>query len=146
VCLTDLMATCADIVDAKLPDTAGEDSVSILPVLLGTADKPIREATIHHSINGSFSIRQGDWKLNLCPGSGGWSSPRPGKAPKGAPPIQLFNLADDIAEKSNVADANPEVVKRLVSVLERYVDQGRSTPGAAQKNDAKIDIYKGNKP
>src|SRR5207249_3456167 len=31
ICLTDLMATCADILGVKLPDNAGEDSLSILP-------------------------------------------------------------------------------------------------------------------
>ena len=42
-CLNDLMATCAELLGAKLPDNAGEDSVSILPVLLGTATGPVRE-------------------------------------------------------------------------------------------------------
>ena len=31
ICLTDLMASCADLLAAKLPDNAGEDSISILP-------------------------------------------------------------------------------------------------------------------
>ena len=53
---------------AKLPDNAGEDSVSLLPALEGRADKPLREAVVHHSINGSFAIRQGKWKLELCSG------------------------------------------------------------------------------
>ncbi len=35
VCLTDLLATAAAIVDTKLPADAGEDSVNILPALLG---------------------------------------------------------------------------------------------------------------
>jgi hypothetical protein len=39
VCLNDLMATCAEVVGAKLPDRAAEDSVSILPDLLGTAKR-----------------------------------------------------------------------------------------------------------
>ena len=76
ICLTDLLATCADILGAKLPANAGEDSVSILPALEGKATAPLREATVHHSANGSFSIRQGKWKLELCPGSGGWSPTR----------------------------------------------------------------------
>ena len=63
ICLNDLMATCADIVGAKLPDDAGEDSVSILPDLLGTAKSPVREATIHQSPKGDLAIRQGFWKL-----------------------------------------------------------------------------------
>ena len=63
VCLTDLFATCAEILGSRLPDTAAEDSVSFLPALLGTATGPLREAIVHHSINGSFAIRQGRWKL-----------------------------------------------------------------------------------
>lgn len=48
-CLTDLMATSAEIVGAKLPDNAGEDSVSLLPVLLGTAKTRARghRASLH---------------------------------------------------------------------------------------------------
>ncbi|OYV04906.1 MAG: hypothetical protein CFE26_14385, partial [Verrucomicrobiales bacterium VVV1] len=71
----DLFASCAGILDKTLPDTMAEDSVSILPALEGKATEPIHEAVVHHSINGSFAIRQGNWKLELCPGSGGWSAP-----------------------------------------------------------------------
>jgi hypothetical protein len=46
---------------------------------------PIREATVHHSINGSFASRKGDWKLIFAAGSGGWSFPTPGKAEEGLP-------------------------------------------------------------
>ncbi len=73
LCLTDLMATAADIVGAKLPANAAEDSVSFLPALLGTDKAPLREAVVHHSINGSFAVRQANWKLELCRDSGGWT-------------------------------------------------------------------------
>ncbi len=135
ICLTDLMATAAEVLNINLPDNAGEDSVSILPALLGEANKPLREATVHHSINGSFAIRQDKWKLVLCPGSGGWSAPRPGKAPKGAPSVQLFDIDVDVAEQNNVQAEHPEVVSRLTALLQGYVDHGRSTPGKPQKND-----------
>jgi arylsulfatase A len=141
VCLTDLMATAAEITGVKLPDNAGEDSVSILPDLLQTATKPVREATVHHSINGSFSIRQGKWKLELCPGSGGWSDPRPGSdKAKTLPPVQLYDLNKDIGERNNVCDDHPEVVERLKKLLQRYVDRGRSTPGEPQENHSKVSI------
>ncbi|NRB28472.1 MAG: sulfatase, partial [Roseibacillus sp.] len=52
ICLTDLMRTCADVIGKPLPETAGEDSVSILPALVGARLRgPLREATVHHSIN-----------------------------------------------------------------------------------------------
>jgi len=86
VCLVDLLATCADILGVELPDNAGEDSVSNLPIWDGSSlDASVREATVHHSFNGSFSIRKGKWKLEMCPGSGGWSYPRPGKECEGLP-------------------------------------------------------------
>jgi len=131
----DLLATCATLVDAKLPDAAGEDSVSVLSVLTGeSAGTPLHDALVHHSINGSFAIRQGDWKLCLCPDSGGWSDPKPGKAPAGSPPFQLFNLKDDPAEETNLFAAHPEIVQKLGAQLARIIASGRSTPGAPQKN------------
>lgn len=140
ICLNDFFATCADILDQPLPDSAAEDSVSFLPALEGRI-LPGREALVHHSINGSFAIRQGDWKLALCPDSGGWSQPRPG-SPEASklPGVQLYNLASDLGETNNVAAEHPDVVRRLASLLERYVAQGRSTPGPAQTNTAPVQL------
>jgi arylsulfatase A-like enzyme len=143
VCLVDLMTTCADILGVRLPADAGEDSVSLLPALLGQTKHPLREAVVHHSNNGSFSIRQGGWKLELCPDSGGWSDPRPGSAEAAKlPPLQLYDLHNDVAEKRNVAADHPEVVERLTRLLEKYVAEGRSTPGASQKNTGAVEIRK----
>jgi arylsulfatase A len=142
-CLTDLIATCAEIVGAKLPDDAGEDSVSLLPALLGKADKPLHEAIVHHSINGSFAIREGNWKLELCSGSGGWSLPKPGTAAaQKLPPVQLYDMTADIGEKANLQGDHTEVIDRLTRLLEKYVADGRSTPGVPQKNDAPIQLWK----
>lgn len=142
ICLTDLMATCADLLGAKLPDNAGEDSVSILPALLGQSDKPLREAIVHHSIDGNFAIRQGQWKLELCPGSGGWSEPKSGSPKaKGLPAVQLYDMTRDVAEQTNLQAQHPEIVDRLTKLLERYVTDGRSTPGTPQKNDGTINLH-----
>ncbi len=145
VCLVDLFATCADILGQPVADSAAEDSVSILPNLLGTAQGPVREAVVHHSINGSFAIRQGDWKLNLCPGSGGWSNPRPPKKGEKLPEVkdwvQLYDLAADPAETKNVAGEHPETVARLTKLAQQYIDNGRSTPGANQQNTGETYLY-----
>ena len=122
ICHNDLMATCAELLGAKLPPTAGEDSVSILPDLLGTAKGPVREATVHQSGRGDLAIRQGPWKLVFL------------KSGERA----LYNLKADLGETQNVAAANPDVVKRLTGLMERYISNGRSTPGAAQKNKVQI--------
>jgi len=143
ICLTDFMATCAEMVGAKLPAHAAEDSVSILPALLGQAANPLREAVVHHSINGSFAIRQGSWKLILSSSSAGWSDPRPNSpAAKALPPVQLYDLARDVGEKTNVQAENPEVVERLTKLLEKYVAEGRSTSGARQQNAVPIELWK----
>ena len=143
ICHTDLMATCADMLEVKLPDNCGEDSVSILPALLGTDKAPLRESVVHHSINGSFAIRQGHWKLELCADSGGWSVPTPGSnEANGLPAIQLYDLRADLAESQNVQTANPEVVSRMTKSLAQIIANGRSTPGPTQSNDAAIKMSK----
>ncbi|MCA8947970.1 MAG: arylsulfatase [Planctomycetes bacterium] len=139
ICLTDLLRTCADVLGEPLPDDAGEDSVSMLPAWLGRDEAPLREATVHHSINGAFAIRQGHWKLALCPGSGGWSDPKPAAARRQHLPLmQLYDLDADPGERDNVAAAHPEIVQRLTDLLASYVTRGRSTPGAAQQNDREV--------
>ena len=141
ICLTDLFATCAGILEQKLPDAAAVDSVSILPALTGQATAPLREAVVSHSINGSFAIRQGLWKLELCADSGGWSDPKPGTpAAAKLPPVQLYDLASDIAEAHNVAAEHPEMVARLTQMLEKIVADGRSTPGPPQANTEPVSI------
>ena len=137
------MATTAEIISETLPANVAEDSLSFLPTLLGQTDKPSRETLVSHSINGSFAIREGEWKLCLCPGSGGWSAPRPGQKDTDLPPVQLFNLRDDIGEKTNLHDQHPEIVNRLTKLLEKYVADGRSTPGDPQKNAVTVQIRKG---
>ncbi len=135
LCLSDFTATMAEITSYDLPDNAAEDSVSSLPVWNDTAKEPVREATVHHSITGKFSIRKGKWKLEMCPCSGGWSYPQKRlDVIKEMPPIQLYNLESDIGETNNVHEKHPEVVKELKALLTDYIKRGRSTPGEKQKN------------
>lgn len=144
ICLTDFMATAADLLGAKLPATAAEDSFSFLPELLGTG-RTRRDAIVHHSIQGKFALRQGPWKLELCAGSGGWGSPKDSEARKQKlPEVQLYDLSNDLSEKQNVQSAHPDVVQRLTALLERVVADGRSTSGPPQHNEAAVDIRKAN--
>lgn len=127
-CLTDLMATCAAITGQALPRDAGEDSYNLLPALTGRAKAPIRDAIVHHSVEGVFAIRQGTWKLILGLGSGGFSPPKTVEVARGGPAGQLYDLAEDPGEKHNLYQARPEVVGRLTGLLERYQKQGYSRP------------------
>ncbi len=136
ICTTDLMATVADIIDYSLPDDAAEDSYSFLPVLLSEDyQRPIREATVHHSIDGRFAIRQGDWKLILWPGSGGWSYPRNNEISEDMPKFQLYNLKNDPSEENNLFNDNPAKENELKELMAKYIEQGRSTPGKKQDNE-----------
>ena len=142
----DLFATCAEILGAPLPATAAEDSVSFLAHLRGEKSAPPRPPLVNHSADGEFAIREGKWKLLLCPGSGGWSAPtatpsqwlpvEPADLSQ-LPPFQLYDLAADPAETKNLAAAHPEIVQRLGRMLREMVERGRSTPGAAQPVDTR---------
>jgi arylsulfatase A len=129
ICHTDLMATLAAILEKPLPQNAAEDSYNILPAWFEEAyDPPLREATVHHSIDGSFAIRQGKWKLVLCAGSGGWSQPKNQQAiEEGLAAMQLYDLNLDPGEENNLFDQHPEVVRRLSDLLQKYQEEGRST-------------------
>ncbi|MDO8544542.1 MAG: arylsulfatase [Opitutaceae bacterium] len=141
ICLTDLITTMAEITGARIPATAAEDSFSFLPDLLGTGHGA-RRSIVHHSIHGRFALREGPWKLEFCPGSGGWAKPIDADAKaQGLPDIQLYDLSKDIAEQHNLQAARPEIVQRLTAQLRDFVERGRSTPGPARKNDAAIDLF-----
>ena len=125
-CLTDLMATVSELVGTGLQDNEGEDSCSLLPALLNRKHGPIREAVVHHSVDGVFSIRKGEWKLILGLGSGGFSNPKKINPEPGGPQGQLYNLAKDPAESENLWLKHPVVVAQLTALLEKYRKQGHS--------------------
>ncbi|MEQ1876807.1 MAG: arylsulfatase [Bdellovibrionia bacterium] len=101
VCLNDLMATAAEIVGAKIPDNAGEDSVSLVPELLGTAKNAVREATVHQSMAGDLAIRKGPWKLVFL---------KDGER-------VLYNLETDLSETNDVLADNLEVAAKLTALM-----------------------------
>ena len=138
VCLTDLMATCATLSGTTIPRDAAEDSFDILPALLGQAgDKPIREYTLHQTISLALAIRHGDWKYLDHKGSGGNNYERKGEwglkqfaLPERAPDAlgQLYNLANDPGETTNLYNEHPKIVKKLKAKLEAFKKSGRSSP------------------
>ena len=139
----DLLATFADLLGVPVAPEVGEDSVSFLPVLSGKTVEGARRSLVNHSINGSFALRDGEWKACFCAGSGGWSAPRPGSPEEaGLPEVQLYNLKDDPSEQHNLALKFPERVAAMRAGLEALVAKGRSTPGPEQANDVPVKISK----
>ena len=115
-----------NILKVDLPANAGEDSYSILPVLLGEKlAKPLREATIMTPWSAFKSVRQGPWKLILGNNSGGYSLKR-----KIDTPGQLYNLDDDPGETTNLHAKHPDKVKALTAIVKKYESSGRSAPPA----------------
>jgi arylsulfatase A len=126
----DVMATLADILGVALPATAGEDSFSLLPLFTG-ADRPVREHAVScEGHRGTPGLRSGPWKLVCLPD------------PKAGTDVMLFNLDDDPGERKNLAAEQPDRVADMKALLRKLIDDGRSTPGAPQKNDVPVRIWK----
>ena len=141
---TDLMATCANIINYDLAENEGEDSYSLMSFFENKPNEKTRKDGIHHSINGSFAIRKDDWKLIMAAGSAGWSFPNPRQvqAIDTLPPVQLYNLQNDPAETTNLQAVESQKVAELTELLVNYIQNGRSTKGNPQKNDNFEDDWK----
>jgi arylsulfatase A len=124
IVLTDIMATVAAALGVALPDDAAEDSVDLGPVMRGQEHPPLHDAIVNHSISGQFAVRAGSWKLCFCAGSGGWSSPKDGPALRqGLPKLQLYDLATDPSETTNLVEEDPERVARMTALLREVVER-----------------------
>jgi arylsulfatase A-like enzyme len=115
----DVMATVAEVLGVKLPDTAGEDSYSLMPLFKGSR-APVRAHAISCGVSGVQGLRQGPWKL-VCTAT-----------------PQLFNLDQDLGEKNDVAAAQPERVAGMLALREKLITEGRSTPGRPLQNDVEV--------
>jgi arylsulfatase A-like enzyme len=118
----DLMATLADILDQPLPEDAGEDSFSFLPLLKGRQE-PVREHAVSTGCDGLPSFRLGPWKYIA------------------KSPPELYQLEEDLSEKNNLAQMDAGRVRELQEVFESIIRKGRSNPGTPQKNDQKVVRY-----
>jgi len=136
VCLTDIMATVAAIIEDKLPNNVAEDSYNILPALLGGSE-PVRQYTLHQTMSLALAIRKGQWKYLDHKGSGGNNYNRGGEwgmkqfaLPEKAPSAfgQLYDLETDPGETTNLYLEKPEIVAELKSKLEEFKRTRRSAP------------------
>jgi arylsulfatase A-like enzyme len=115
----DIIATVGDILQAKLPTNAAEDSFSFLPLLKGSST-PTRQNAISCAAAGTPGLRLGSWKYIPTQ------------------PAQLYDLSSDLGETKNLAAEQPERVAEMKILLEKLIRDGRSTLGEAQKNDVEV--------
>lgn len=131
LCLTDLLATCAAIVGAELPATAGPDSCNALPALL--SQKGLRGNAVLQAPKNALAVRQGDW-VWINARRGNKAEPEWFQNERGYTPNphdgQLYNLREDPAQRHNQFPEQPEKVRELTELLQKITAEGRSAPAA----------------
>ena len=161
--LNDFMATFAELTEVKISDNQAPDSISFAKLLRQPKAEGTRQNLVMQSVV-SFAVRDGNWKLCLCPGAGTpagqnyakGNDPSPDVAWRKAlgrfdgnlkekdllraPFVQLFDLANDPHEDKNLAAKHPDRVSKMVALLKKQIKNGRSTPGPKLKNDKNIRI------
>ncbi|MGD8501460.1 MAG: sulfatase-like hydrolase/transferase, partial [Phycisphaerales bacterium] len=115
ISLTDMMSTFAEFLDYSLPDSAAEDSISVLPAILGDEDRKIRRPALiadtggHVSELGNYSIRRGKWKLIEI-------NSQPSSEQK-TPIFELYDMEKDPYETTNLAVDHRGVVEKMERLL-----------------------------
>lgn len=137
VCLTDWIATCASILEDELPDEAAEDSIDMLPDLLGQSlNSPLRQSVILQSYDGMLALRRGDWKYIRGAGGGGFDQKHrdiigiPHTADREVssadPAEQLYFMKNDIGESTNISHEHSERMEQMRKELEQLIQTGRT--------------------
>jgi len=135
LCLNDVYATCAELLEKKIPVDAAVDSYSFLGTLLSKKEFNPRSSIVHHSVHGEFAYREGPWKLI-------YQMPTESRVTsRGKRTIaRLYNLDVDEGETNDVAGMHPELVGEMTRALNQIIQNGRSTAGPALENDVSVDF------
>ncbi len=125
----DLLPTVVALAGGTVPAAPAIDGRDISPLLFGKSTQSAREAHYYFSGYKLQAVRQGPWKLAIAPQSEamgqGVESDASGKAPR------LYNLDQEIGERTNHADGHPEVVAKLQVLASRMdAEIGGNTPSA----------------
>ncbi len=121
----DILPTIARLIGAPLPEQK-IDGLDIWPLFAGEPGAKNPHSGYYHYYKQSElqAVRSGDWKLVFAHDSRTMQGQAPGK--DGIPgkyrnekvEPALYDLRHDVEEKTNVAAANPEVVRRLEALAE----------------------------
>jgi len=138
ICITDVLATLAHILEVPLPKGNAEDSFDALRAF--TEEKPgapVRDHVILQSAHTTYAIRQDDWKLVERAGAPSVEPRNKKKAEleskrkKGSPQQdELFNLKSDPGEQTNVFAEHQEIASSLKRRLDEARQAGLTRPGA----------------
>lgn len=123
-CTMDLLPTLCAILGREVPTARPVDGRSILDLMKGVAGaKTPHEFYLYYSAKGDLAaIRQGEWKLHADLPCFGYANTGESKEylerlkQKPYAP-ELFNLKDDVGEKTDLAAEKKEIVERLQALL-----------------------------
>ncbi|GAB6165876.1 arylsulfatase [Thermostilla marina] len=124
VCHVDFLASFADLLDRPLPDDAAPDSFNVLPALLGQSPKG-REYLVEQAK--TLALRKGPWKY-IRPSNGPKMNTNTNIELGNDPQPQLYNLAEDIGERTNLAEKYEELTRSLGEKLQQDTEAGRTRP------------------
>jgi len=125
ICTTDIMATMASILEISDDKNTMEDSFDFSNELINRQrNNPRRSSIIHHAIDGTFAIRQAEWKLILGKDAAGFSRSLKIEGIPVNTDGQLYNLKEDPSEKNNLYDTFPDKVKALTHLLNEHKNKG----------------------
>jgi len=140
ICLTDLLATLASILNVRLPKGAAEDSFDVSRAFTeAKPGLPVRDHVILQAADATYAIRMGDWKLVERTETPAFEPRNRKKADaaakkaKAAPKHdELFNLREDPSEARDVFSAHAERARQLKQRLQSARDSGVTRPGAVE--------------
>ena len=128
VCTIDLCASFAKLTGQSLAEPACVDSLDVMDALLGKAGAEGRDHFVSQNNNGlAMGLRVGNWKLQRYyeKFTKNHIVERKLKKTK-VPQFQLFDLANDPAEKNNLIAKHPDVADRMKARLKQIVERGRT--------------------
>ena len=114
--IVDWYPTLIRLIGGSLEQPLPLDGMDIWPVITQKAKSPHTEI-LHNATPGGGAIRVGDWKLVIKKSSG---TAKKKKAPEES--VELFHLADDPSEKTNLADSNADKLQELKTRYAFYAD------------------------